>query len=590
MFKRKQSATQGESSEKKQKTSTTYNPYSSSTELWRKVFMDAQDAFKQSKFDEAAALFTRALTLEPDHATILDCRSACYEKLGDYPSALADAKKTIHAAPADARGYLRAGKLLSLQKKYKAAIKIYATALERVKPDDKRYSVIITMKTSAERALSPPKSLDFMTILPYDVKAMIFSYLSFDRRVQCMAVSKRWRQFALDWNGMWRDLDFGNRGVNQHTIKRYMSYAKGRHIRRLALSDMEQSMMEKVLNLIISEDCQYIETLEFKHCVLPHTLFLRVLRLMGKHLVYLNLDGSLGISFYDIFKDVLKTCTKLKRVSIKGIAPIMDNKLYLATEFMKLEPYQTQVEDFRVELQTNASMLVAMGEKLFCYFPKLRLFEFADVTVDFDELHHLLATHCPQLVSLSMGFRHHTTRTPLSENASGVQVRHFSMSSLALTPARYSVPFISSKAVETMIFTNVTGVGPVLSRVASLPDGLGQLRTLHLTSVFDIDEDDLMSIINACSNLEDLKLTHCQGLTDTVLASFHHVNKLKRLDISQSMAITGAGIKKLIDSQKGSLEKLIMNDCNHIQSDAVQWAKEQLGRNVVECRRTVRRR
>jgi hypothetical protein len=76
-----------------------------------------------------------------------------------------------------------------------------------------------------------------------------------------MAVSKRWRQFALDWNGMWRNLDFGNRGVNQHTIKRYMSYAKGRHIRRLALSDMEQNMMEKVLNLIISEDCQYIETL-----------------------------------------------------------------------------------------------------------------------------------------------------------------------------------------------------------------------------------------------------------------------------------------------------------------------------------------
>lgn len=330
--------------------------------------------------------------------------------------------------------------------------------------------------------------------------------------------------------------------------------------------------------------------LEFKHCVLPHTLFLRALRLMGKHLVYLNLDGSLGVSFYDIFKDVLKMCTKLKRISIKGIASMMDNKLFLETEFMKLEPYPTQVEDFRVELQTNVSVFMTIGEKLFCYFPKLRIFEFADATVDFEKLHYLLATHCPQLESLSMGFRHHITRTPLSENASGVQVRHFSVSSLALTPARHIIPFISAKAVETVIFSNVTGVGPVLSRVASLPGGLGQLRTLHLTSVFDIDEDDLISIINACSNLEDLKLTHCQGLSDTVLASFRHVNKLKRLDISQSMAITGAGIKKLIDSQKGSLEKLIMNDCIHIQLDAVQWAKEQLGRNVVECRRTVRRR
>jgi tetratricopeptide (TPR) repeat protein len=256
MYKRKQTST--ESAKVKQPKLTESN---SSGEPWKQVFQDASAAFKENKYRESVALFTRALSLNPNHITIIDCRAASYEKLNELDLALQDAANIIKIAPGEARGYLRAGKVLSLQQKYKQAAKIYKRALTRVDTQDKRYQQILSIKAIAERKASPPPCHDFMKILPYDVISLIFSMLSFDRRIQCTGVSQTWRGFALGWSGMWRDLDFGDKKVSYTTIKNYLSYAQGRHIRRLAMMDADQSRMKKILQLLIDENCQYIEVL-----------------------------------------------------------------------------------------------------------------------------------------------------------------------------------------------------------------------------------------------------------------------------------------------------------------------------------------
>jgi tetratricopeptide (TPR) repeat protein len=225
------------------------------------VFQDARQAFTENKFKEAIGLFTRALVLNPNHTTLLDCRAASYEKLNELDLALKDASAIVKLSPKDARGYLRAGKILSLQKHYEKAIHIYQRALKKVDPTDTRFALLLNMKELAEKALKPPPKHDMMTKLPYDVISLVFSYISFDRRIQCSAVSKSWRQFAVNWSGMWRDLEFGNRKVSMNVIKRYLGYAQGRHVRSFSIHNANRNMMKNILQTLIDENCQYIECL-----------------------------------------------------------------------------------------------------------------------------------------------------------------------------------------------------------------------------------------------------------------------------------------------------------------------------------------
>lgn len=249
-------------SSEKTSVSPTKKPQQSfaGTEPWKLVFNDARQAFTENKFKEAIALFTRALTLQPNRATILDCRAASYEKMNDLDLALADALTMIKTSPEDARGYLRAGKLFSLKKKYDKAISVYNRGLKAVDPKDARITMIKTMKQKAERLARPPAKHDPVAVLPYDVFLLVFSYLSFDRRVQCTAVSKKWRSFALNWSGMWRDLELGGyRKISKKTVSTYLSYAKGRHVRSFTIHYANRDLMAHVIQCLINEDCQYIE-------------------------------------------------------------------------------------------------------------------------------------------------------------------------------------------------------------------------------------------------------------------------------------------------------------------------------------------
>lgn len=238
-------------------------------EPWKLVFNDARQAFTNNQFKESVSLFTRALQLNPNHVTLLDCRAASYEKLDQTKLALADAATMVKVAPQDARGYLRGGKLFGNQKKFAKALGLYNRALEKVESSDPRYKLITELKEKAEKASKPPQTMNIMDKLPYDVIGVIFSYLTFDRRVQCSAVSQSWRRFALQWSGMWRHLEFENRRPSQNIIRKYLSYAQGRHVRSFSIHNANSNTVQNTLQSLVDENCQYIETLGKTIYILP---------------------------------------------------------------------------------------------------------------------------------------------------------------------------------------------------------------------------------------------------------------------------------------------------------------------------------
>lgn len=225
---------------------------------WAEPFLRGKQDFSCAKYTDAIKHFSDAIAINSTNITLFDCRAACYEKLGQWSDAHRDAMTMIKTSPAQSNGYLRAGKLFSIQKRYSNALAIYNRALKTVPETDSRYCQLVDMRKMV-LAQRKQVGIDFLQILPFDIVAQIFELLSFDRRIQCMAVSRSWRGTLKHWPGMWREIDFPAK-MSLHTMKKYMSYVKGRYVRKFTLYG-NRNRATNMLQLLINRDCQYIQTL-----------------------------------------------------------------------------------------------------------------------------------------------------------------------------------------------------------------------------------------------------------------------------------------------------------------------------------------
>lgn len=579
MFKRKAKSVQDPTPNKKptatSTTASTSSSSSSSSEPWKLVFQDARQAFGENKFKEALALFSRALSLQPNQTTLLDCRAATYEKLNELDLAYKDAASMVKVAPKDARGYLRAGKVLSLQKKYDRAILIYTRALKQVDHNDNRYAMITNMKEAAEKASKPPPKHDMMTRLPYDVISLIFSHLSFDRRIQCSAVSKSWRNFAVNWSGMWRDLEFGQRKVSMNIIKRYLGYAQGRHVRSFSIHYANRNMMKNVLQLLIDENCQYVETLDLKGCEIPVDVFARMLRLVGKHVKHLRLDHS-SLSASELLDYVIPICPSLTQLSILGL---VEGRPYAKEEYPPL--------DHLTYLRCNS-----LGHKVLLLSKNLTALDFYSSTIYFFQLYNEIVNTHKRLHTVYFSYGHNAEKLAwnpqrtLVNDSDGIKTfgiyddRFFK--SDVLTSFLIENPKLGELAILGCDLQAATGLANYIQSHGKV---VVPLKKLVLQNCHGLTEEALHTIVTHCTLLEQVHLPKLTVVMDTTLNQLAaYTQKLRILDISDCTQVTGVGLQALVRAHGSHLEKLVLNNCQRIGPDAVNWAVSQLGRRVVECK------
>ncbi|KAG1442034.1 hypothetical protein G6F56_011230 [Rhizopus delemar] len=300
---------------------------------------------------------------------------------------------------------------------------------------------------------------------------------------------------------------------------------------------------------------------------------------MGKHLSHLNMNDSWGVSLLDIFGEALGHCPDLKKLSIMNLHSVVEEDM--DEVIAAREVHATQIQELSMSLEnlSDHSLIRLLG-----YFPQLGRLELQTQTVRLDSFYQELTKHCPHLESLALNIHHGQALVQPTEKSS---LRHFSVRATTLVSARHLALFMTSDRLETLILANCSAIGPTLTSVALVPGALTQLRTLYLTSTLDLNQEDLASILATCTQLRDLKITGSQGVTDDLIE--HLPTKIKRIDFSLSMRLTGSGLRQLIKRQT-SLEKLVVNNCMNIDYTSVAWAVEQVGKRVIECRQTIKRR
>ncbi|KAI8646516.1 hypothetical protein BD408DRAFT_250624 [Parasitella parasitica] len=571
MYKRKLPTTEAKKAKQAKLTAS-----SSPGEPWKQVFADASTAFRENKYKESVALFSRVLSLNPNHVTTIDCRAACYEKLNELDLAIQDAAAIIKVAPKEARGYLRAGKLLSLQQKHKQAVNIYKRALARVDTQDKRYQQITSMMAIAQKKASPPPVHDFVKVLPYDLISLIFSELSFDRRIQCTGVSQTWRRFALGWSGMWRDLDFGDRKVSFTAIKNYLSYAQGRHVRRFALINADKSRMKKVLQLLIDMDCQYIEALDFVRCDIPINLLGRMLRLVGKHVSSIRIDEC-DIQVSTVFREILPQCSQLTHLSMLGIETgDMDDLQQSFAPF--------NIAHMRLSVSGDAHLNWILSQ---CKQLKVLEVKAADIAIrdvftalmSLPDLREIYYAHGPNYKV--------DTKWPtpnLTTKQAGLRICHVRGDTSFTGELLECIVKRDHKTLEQISIFECPSMDNALARLVVEP-GLPSLEILNIDRLIRLEEWNLHTVISSCPTIQELSMSWNSDVTDSVLNDLKAATKtLRKLDISHCNSVTGVGLQQVVQTHRATLEKLVLNNCQRISSDAIRWAYEVLGRRVVECK------
>ncbi|GAB5591228.1 hypothetical protein Unana1_06128 [Umbelopsis nana] len=202
--------------------------------MWQTHFAQGNAAFQNSDFNTAYKQFTKALSLEPNNAVILDCRAATSTKMGNHKDALQDARSIVKSEPAQARGYMRMYKVLNAMNQKDKAQQILSVGLKRVPNTDSLYNSMKRQKTSKD-IVTP--SRNFWALLPSELMWSIFSILSLEDMVLCMRVCKHWHRFIKDTPALWRDLTISdsNRQIGTEAFIAYLKLAGTLGVHTVAL-------------------------------------------------------------------------------------------------------------------------------------------------------------------------------------------------------------------------------------------------------------------------------------------------------------------------------------------------------------------
>ena len=432
--------------------------------------------------------------------------------------------------------------------------------------------------------LSPPKSVDPLTVLPRELAEQILNYLNFKQLMNTCLVSKEWAQFIRRTPNMWRHLDLthARRKVKNTFVSRAINVGRSK-LKAVTLRNLFD--FDKALAALT------------RHCPLEEI----DLQNTGVHTE--NIVGLLK---------PLKTLRSLRigngtKLTYSGISTILEDAaasletLYMADaaahagfsgiQFPGLEFPNMRELDLTWCAQwptSGVGLQATLGN-----MPNLRSLR----------LHHLHAT-LPDMSfqrNLDLSQHRHLSRLDLvwhfqkaNELALPSSLTHFALGTWRPRhakffddldphePLRWSLPMLQELKIciqEIKLHSIEHALRPMTGA------GEGTQSLLHTLSITtgDLPGSPVKDVLShpRLKEVKHLTLKSCHGVDDDHMSIVSScLPLLQSLDVSGT-DVTGAGIKAVI---KNGLKNLVVNDCRFLGLDAVHWARNQ--RVKVEYRST----
>ncbi|KAF9584082.1 hypothetical protein BGW38_007632 [Lunasporangiospora selenospora] len=556
----------------------------------------ARKAFSAKEFDVSLSYLSRALMVVPSNINLLDSRAACYEKMGKLDEALSDAKSMIRLHPLQAKSYLRAGKILRLQHNYKGSTKIFVAGVERAEKQSQDYD---------KEALV----LDPMERLPFELIAMVFEYMTFEERIRCMAISKKWMRYLSSVRQFWQTIDLSLSPITPTLLKAkkymppHMVWSLNHKITNKVVLSLVSHTPPKALiigrtlnitgpffkQLVEIKRAHSLERLVFRGNTKVQEQDFSLFWSSVPILRYLDAGDCTGISDVVVIA-LLNRCPLLEELDIaycrvvgafgaligKGTYPNL-KKLTIGHTgvFASRSWIEGLVARFpnleTLDMRTMQLQGIEDLESL-CELKRLRHLYTSSVAAPNEDAANFVLQRwvagIPDLESLQLNY---------CKGLSDLSLRVIAETPGAEDPARRGW----SQSLRMLDITStpyLTSHG--LSILARNP--FSRLHTLIISRCGRVDEEGLLTVIRHCGR--ELVWLECSGygsVSDILMYAIKdHCPKIEVVNVSNSGKVTGLSLVALASERGSGLQLVNVDNCRNVSVDAVERARTIIGRDA----------
>jgi len=420
--------------------------------------------------------------------------------------------------------------------------------------------------------LSPPRSVDPLTVLPRELAEQILEYLNFRQLMKTCLVSKEWMQFIRRTPNLWHHLDLtrANRKVKNSFISRAINIGRSK-LKTATLNNLFE--FDKALSALVRtcplEELHLLNTglLESGIVdVLKPVKNLRILRICKgttcasrilteilknaspalESLICEDMSVLLQPRNFEIPECEFPNMQKLDLTWSSGLPAMffMIRSLPKMPNLKVLKIHQLSVEQRSMFPLIDLSMLTQLST--------------LDLLVDVEQANNIILPFAIKSLAIGTWYPRHSK---------------FFVDDIRLAPLQWSLPLLEELricAAEVPFDDLETAL-----RTTGLPDTQqpARLHTLSMTASDvrgRLTKDTLSH--PRLAELKHLSLECCHGVDDSHLSIVaSSLPKLQSLNVSGT-EVTGAGIKDVV---RNGLKKLVANNCRFVGLDAFQWARTQ---------------
>lgn len=538
--------------------------------------------YRLKQYGKAVDAFTNGINASAiPSATLYDYRAAAHEQLGDCNAAVKDGRLAIRTHKQDVRGYLRTASALQKMDKLDTALNIYKYGMKNVPVDNKDFRILQRLHDKLIRTLSPPQAIDPFTVLPVELVEMVIGYLSFKNMINCLRVSRGWRDYLTNCPELWASLDLSGatKPVSRTFLANAVRYGRGT-LRTLTVHRVQHTDMLRN----IATACKRLHTLTILS--FPHKISETLIEMArcAQNLKRISIYTEVSV---DTMTQILRRRPGLELVDLRDI--YASGVTGSASIDRKEGPYS---ELQTLALQCNASptpLSSNLVSTLVSQTPELRSLTCVNVGVVGDRSFELHATRLTSL-TLKKVYGHLTIPSTLERLV--YTPRH-----AAMMAGLYSSPSCSRSLTHLTLGDNVR-LGPgVLSGFLNYSgdaeagtrrpiENARPLQHLSLAGPIGADSVDASTpsstLVSTYLSTSPRILTRALislelpglPLTDDDIGPVIESTSLTTINISNTN-VSGFGIKKLIDGAP-MLRHINADHCRHLSSrDVIEYAKER---------------
>ncbi|KAF2091000.1 hypothetical protein K490DRAFT_62330 [Saccharata proteae CBS 121410] len=558
--------------------------------------------YAESNHKKALEAFTHAFNASTKQdIKFLDMRASVYEKLDDFNAALKDGRRMIQLGREDPRGYLRTARVLQRQEKSQLALDIYNLGLRRSSKDhhgSANFKLLQKLQNELSRLLSPPKSIDPLTVFPPEIVDLIMSHLNFRQQVNCLRVSKQWKRFLDSQESLWTNLDLSMAKRNvRPAFVRACIYRSNMHMKTAKFNRFRHEDMVWKL----AKSCKQLESLHFLGSELSGSSIIEPAK-MCQNLREIVVGEGAMMTILDL-RSILKVAGRLASIDIVIFPGLGSRAIFWDVDVPNLRKLKLRcrvpgntncVVMDTLSLTTSAPNLIELG------LSQVQLKEQPDFTTltQLEELYVDRTEYWPLVPSCLRRLRVEDVRSLPSAAAAAIDLPHLEelvIANLTSSDQQVSLWDLLSKDEDGIVTIDPTwtdlkklGVGLAIEGIADERFAIEYLGHPRLHRV----EDLTISIIG-------YDYTGCaEYVLDGLPDLFPH---LRRLSLPGSRA-TGADLRPLIEKmacsetqsatdnlgdadtttaqdarslRRPGIEYLNLDGCAHISADAIEWIRQR---------------